>query len=75
MNTMQTSSQTVQMNPTEALWTLIQSQSQAVKKTLAKRLMDWELQTKLDAARKDIKDGKGVTVNNKEDLMAYLDTL
>jgi len=75
ISTIQMPPQTAQMDPTEALWTLIQSQSKSVRKTLTKRLVEWDLQTRLDAARKDIREGKGITVNSKEELKTYLDSL
>lgn len=90
MITMQMPPQPVATNMVDAIWTLIQCQSKSVQRALTKRFValeaeqqaqrkvdtiSLELQTRLDASRKDIKEGRGVVCRSKNELQSFLAAL
>lgn len=78
-------------NTVDAIWTLIQCQTKSVQRALTKRFVALdaeqraqrskantitpELQTRLDAARKDIQEGHGTVCKTQEELHAFLSSL
>lgn len=75
----------------DAIWTLIQCQTKSVQRALMRRFVALdaeqraqhvaarsitpELQARLDAARKDIKEGRGTECKTQEELHAFFSAL
>ena len=91
MITREVSVQPSTANTVDAIWTLIQCQTKSVQRALTKRFVALdaaqraqrstvntitpELQTRLDAARKDIQEGHGTVCKTQEELHAFLSSL
>lgn len=78
------------VNAVDAIWSLVQCQTKSVQRALAKRFIALEaerkefrkantispdLQSRLDASRKDIQEGKGTICRNKAELQSFLAAL